>query len=337
MKKRLLSGLLAVVLVVSLAPAALAAAPAEEEAAQVLAALDIMVGTDKGGLELDRTVTRAEFTKMAVAASTSRDSVGNTVSVKPYPDVSSNYWAAPYIKVAVDLGMVKGDLKGYFNPNRTITLAEGVTMVLRLLGYQDSSFTGVWPTGQMALCDSLKLDEGLSIGANDSMTRRDAMYLIYNLLTTLNTSGQYHLNTLEPGMTLVNQRGEIDRVALINSTMEGPLVAGEDWQPEMPFDVNLATVYRSGDLSEVNDIQEEDVLYWSESLRTIWAYNNQVTGWISAISPTNSAPTSVTVGGRTYTISTADAAYDLSYLGEYEVGDTVTLLLGRDGDVVAVR
>lgn len=46
MKQRLLAGLLAVVLVLGLAPAALAAAPAEEEAAQVLAALDIMVGDE---------------------------------------------------------------------------------------------------------------------------------------------------------------------------------------------------------------------------------------------------------------------------------------------------
>ena len=71
MKKRLLSGLLAAVLALGLAPAALAAAPAEDEAAQVLAALDIMVGDSDGNLELGRAVTRAEFTKMAVAASTS--------------------------------------------------------------------------------------------------------------------------------------------------------------------------------------------------------------------------------------------------------------------------
>lgn len=116
MKKRLLSGLLAAVLVLGLAPAALAAAPAEDEAAQVLAALDIMVGDSDGNLELGRAVTRAEFTKMAVAASTSRDAVGDTVPVKPYPDVPQTYWAAPWIKAAVDLGLVQGDLRGYFNP-----------------------------------------------------------------------------------------------------------------------------------------------------------------------------------------------------------------------------
>ncbi len=95
MKQRLLAGLLAVVLVLGLAPAALAAAPAEEEAAQVLAALDIMVGDESGNLNLGATVTRAEFTKLAVAASTSRDAVGDTVSVKPYPDVPQSHWAAP--------------------------------------------------------------------------------------------------------------------------------------------------------------------------------------------------------------------------------------------------
>lgn len=70
------------------------------------------------------------------------------MSVKPYPDVPQSHWAAPYIKAAVDLGLVQGDLHGNFNPGRSITLAEGVTIVLRLLGYQDSDFTGVWPSAE---------------------------------------------------------------------------------------------------------------------------------------------------------------------------------------------
>ena len=336
MKKRLLSGLLAVVLVLGLLPAAFAAAPAQEEAAQVLAALDIMVGDENGNLNLDRAVTRAEFTKMAVAASTSRDSVGDTVSVKPYPDVPSTHWAAPFVKAAVDLNLVQGDLRGYFNPNRTITLAEGVTIVLRLLGYSDGDFTGVWPSGQMAQYRALKLNEGITIGQNTNMTRRDAMYLFYNLMITRNTSGTYHLNVLEPALNLVSQSGEIDRVALINSAMEGPVVASAGWQSAVPFDVSGATVYRSGKLSTFSAIQNQDVVYYSKSMRTVWAYTNKVTGAINALSPSASAPTSVTVAGKTYAIATPDAAYDLSDLGTYQVGDSVTLLLGRNDGVAAV-
>ena len=88
MKKRLLSGLLAAAMLLALAPAALAASvPAQDEVAQVLAALDIMVGDENGNLNLGSTVTRAEFAKLSVAATPAGDAVGDTVSISPYPDV----------------------------------------------------------------------------------------------------------------------------------------------------------------------------------------------------------------------------------------------------------
>lgn len=336
MKQRLLSGLLAVALVLGLAPAALAAAPVQEEATQVLAALDIMVGDANGNLNLGASVTRAEFTKMAVAASTSRDAVGDTVAVKPYPDVPQTHWAAPYIKAAVDLGLVQGDLHGNFNPGRTITLAEGVTIVLRLLGYEDADFTGAWPSGQMAQYRALKLNEGISAGQDSAMTRRDALYLFYNLMITKNKEGTYYLNVLEPTLNLVNTAGELDRVALINSAMEGPVVVSSGWQSQVGFDTASATVYRNGGASTLSAIQNQDVVYWSDSMRTIWAYSNKVTGIYESAAPSASSPTSVTVAGKSYDIETTQAAYQLSDLGGYQVGDSVTLLLGRNGGVAAV-
>ena len=44
----------------------------------------------------------------------------------------------------------------------------------------------------------------------------------------------------------------------------------------------------------------------------------------------------MTVAGRSYAIESSAAAYVLSDLGEYHLGDTVTLLLGRGGGVAAV-
>lgn len=336
MKKRMLSALLAGALLLALAPAALAAAPSQEEAAQVLAALDIMVGDENGSLNLGSTVTRAEFAKLSVAATPAGDTVGDTVSVSPYPDVPRTNWAAPWIKAAVDQGLVKGNLYGYFEPNRTITLAEGVTIVLRLLGYQDGDFTGVWPAGQMAQYRALKLDQGVACGQNDAMTRRDAMYLFYNLMTAQSKlTGTYYINTLEPGT--VNAAGEIDRVALINSAMEGPVVAEGNWQSRIPFNVNAAKVYRGGAASTLGAVQSLDVVYWSKSMRTIWAYSSKATGTYERAAPSASAPSSVTIAGKTYAIENTAAAFDLSDLGPYKVGDAVTVLLGRDGGVAAVR
>lgn len=333
MKRRILPILLSLALCASLLPSALAAPAPVEDVAQVLAALDIMTGDQYGNLMLERTVTRAEFTKLSVAASPMGKNVGAATTVSPYPDVPYTAWEAPYVEAAVAGGLVKGNLYGYFEPGREITLKEGVTIVLRLLGYADSDFSGVWPTGQMTLYRNLDLDEGIAIGPDDNMTRQDAMRLFYNLLTAQTKQGQTYLNLLGHGL---NAAGEIDRVALINSAMNGPVVMAPGWESKVTFDVNTAKVYRKGQLSTLSSLQAGDVIYWSKSMRTLWAYADSVTGLYQAVAPNPSSPTTVTVAGKTYPIETADAAYALSNLGSYKVGDTVTLLLGRDGGVAAV-
>lgn len=335
MKRRLTALILAAVLMTGIVPAAFAVAPSQNQAAQALAALDVMVGDENGNLMLDRSVTRAEFTKMIITMSSYKDSVGDETSVSPYPDVPYTYWAAPYVEAAVQAGYVTGYLDGTFRPRKTISLAEGVTLALRLLGYKDSDFIGFYPSGQMALYRTLKLDEGLTASANaDSLTRRDAMYLLYNLLTAKNKAGTIYITTLGYSLT---SSGEVDLVALVNDAMEGPVVAESDWQSELPFSLGSATVYRSGALSSVSAIQTGDVLYWSASMRTVWAYTTKVTGTYQSALPSSSAPASVTVAGKSYAIETSAAAFALSDLGSINTGDTVTLLLGRSGSVAAVQ
>ena len=334
MKKRILPVLLSLALCLSLLPGALAvpAGPVSEaEAAQVLAALGIMTGDPDGGLRLDDTITRAELITMAVVGSAYKDSVGDTASVKPYPDVPREEWYAPYVELARDKGLVGGYTDGTFRPQANITLAETATIVLNLLGYQASDFSGQWPTGQMSVFRSLNLDTGVTASQDQPIVRRDALYIFYNLLTAKNKMGQTYLTTLGHALT---SAGEIDRVALINATMEGPALAGGDWQARLG--ISPITVYRSGKLSSPANLQPEDVIYWSKSMRTVWAYSDKVTGLYQAASPSVSAPKTVTVAGRSYSIETADAAYALSSLGQFRVGDPVTLLLGRDGGVAAV-
>ena len=331
MKKRVLSALLAAALTLSLATPALALT-GREEAAQVLSALDIMTGDENGNLNLSAPVTRAEFVKMLMAASPI--SVGDVTYVSPYPDVPASHWAAPYVEAAVAAGYVTGYLDGTFRPANTITLAEGVVMALRLLGYTNADFSGSFPAGQMAMYKSLDLDEGITIGQNDTMTRQDAMYLFYNLLTApTRTTGQPYLSSvLGYGLTA---DGEVDALALLNGTMDGPVVVGEaGWKDKIPFDISTAAVTRNGTATTAAALMDNDVVYWSKNLKALWVYTNKITGPIQAITPA-SAPTSVTVSGKSYTIETSSAAYALSDLGTFEVGDSVTLLLGRDGKVAA--
>ena len=331
MKKRVLSALLAAALTLSLACPALAVT-SRDDAAQALAALDIMTGDENGHLNLSAPVTRAEFVKMLMAASPI--SVGDVTYVSPYPDVPASHWAAPYVEAAVAAGYVTGYLDGTFRPANTITLAEGVVMALRLLGYSNEDFSGSFPAGQMSMYKTLDLDEGIAIGQNDTMKRQDAMYLFYNLLTApTKTTGQPYLSSvLGYGLT---PEGEVDTLALLNGTMDGPVVVGESgWRDKIPFDLSTARVTRNGAASTAEALSDHDVVYFSKNMRALWVYTNRVTGPIQAITPA-SAPTSVTVAGKSYAIETSSAAFALSDLGSFEVGDPVTLLLGRDGKVAA--
>ncbi len=338
MKKTVLSLLLCAALLLPSLPAAQASggAPATvQEAAQILAALDIMVGDEKGELHLDRAVTRAEFTKLLLAASSYRSGVGSQASVAPYPDVPREVWYAPWVQAARDYGLVRGNLAGYFEPERTITLAEGVTMLLRLLGYQDGEFAGAWPTPQMSLARSLELDAAVEAGERDALSRKDALYLFYNLLSApMKGSGAAYITTLGYPLT---SNGQLDRVSILNSAMGGPLVLEGQALSSLPFDPATAQVYRNGRASSLSSLRELDVLYYSGSMRTLWAWSDKVTGMVQAVSPSAASPAAVTVGGKSYSLSGAEAVYALSDLGSFRVGDTVTLLLGRSGECVSVR
>ena len=129
MKTRILSGLLCAALMLTLAPAALAASGTStpvSEAAQVINALDIMVGDGSGDLQLGRLVNRAEFITMAVKASPVADQVGQA-STSPFPDVPYTHWAAGYVQVGVSQGYIAGYLDGTFRPDNAILLEEAVS------------------------------------------------------------------------------------------------------------------------------------------------------------------------------------------------------------------
>ena len=322
--KRFFSALLAACLTLALLlpVSAAGSAPSLEDAVQAVTALGIATGEN-----LSQKVTRAEFTAMAVKATPGGDGVGQAAA-SPYPDVPRSHWASGYVEAAVSRGLVTAYSDGTFRPDGEMKLAEGAEMVLALLGYSRSDFSGAYPTGQLSMYRSLKLDRGVSAsGAAAPLTRQDAVYLFYNLLSARTKEGAPYIQQL--GHSL-DASGRPNLVSLIN----GEVVAQRGWQSQLPF--TPGKVYRNGSLVAASAVQDYDVIYWNSSMSTVWAYAKKATGAIQAIAPDRASPTSVTVAGRTYEIESSAAAYALSDLGEYHLGNTVTLLLGRSGGVAAV-
>jgi hypothetical protein len=123
---------------------------------------------------------------------------------------------------------------------------------------------------------------------------------------------------------------------LVGQTLEGPLVAEGNWTSKLEFAPDQGKIYQNGIAISPAQIGDYDILYYSNALRTIWVFHNRITGVLEGVSPTASAPQTVTVSGRTYAIESKEAAYDLSSLGSFRTGDTITLLLGKDGGAAGV-
>lgn len=231
----------------------------------------------------------------------------------------------------MEQGWVTGYIDGSFRPESTITLEEGCTALLRLLGYDSSSLTGSYPEAQLTKARAVGLLDGLDLSQGDTLTRQDCVTLFYNLLTAEDSSGAVYGTTL--GYTVTN--GEVDYSALVSAGTRGPFVA-ESASLSLPFSAENITVYRDGAASDLSAVSRYDVYYYNESLRTVWIYTQQVTGTLTARSPGAASPESVTVAGNEYELGTSAATYKVSSQGSFSLGDTVTLLLGMNGEVVDV-
>src|SRR5699024_7508340 len=97
------------------------------------------------------------------------------------------------------------------------------------------------------------------------MTRRNMMYLFYNLLNAETRDGQVYAQTL--GYTL-NDNGEIDYLSMVSDTMQGPYVVEGSLSDIVSGDNK--TVYRNGYTSTADAVQKYDVVYYNDS--AIWAY-----------------------------------------------------------------
>ena len=96
----------------------------------------VIYGRDEKTFAPNESITRAEFTAMAVRFfEVYGDGAPEIMEqYSGFNDVSSGYWAAQYIQDAAIRGWIKGYGDGTFRADRFITRAEVVTIVNRLLG-----------------------------------------------------------------------------------------------------------------------------------------------------------------------------------------------------------
>lgn len=102
----------------------------------------------------------------------------------------------------------------------------------------------------------------------------------------------------------------------------------------IPIDFDGLTVYRDNKTVTVADIKADDVIYYNTNTNTMDVYTKKVTGIYNKALPSKAYVTSVNVGGNEYKINSkvSTAKLDASD-GSFNIGDKVTLLLGKNDEV----
>ena len=328
MKKRFLALLLAVCIAASMLVLPVRAA-GNNTAVQVAVTLGGLTADQTGEASLDAALSRGQLAKLLTAFSAYRESAASQGTTgKLFSDVTADNGWAPYIRIAVQQGWLSGYTNGSFRPDNGVTLEEACTAVLKLLGYDVTTLSGSFPAAQLNKASSLGLRANLSRKQGEAMTLADGAVLLYNALTAATSEGSVYGTSL--GFTVTN--GQLDTSSILLRSLEGPFVAGSS--EHLPF--VPATVYRNDSQTDSAQLDPYDVYYYNQSAKTVWIYSRRAAGRITAVSPSASAPTSVTVAGVSYTLASSAAASQLSSLNGGGVGQVVTLLLGMNNEAVAV-
>lgn len=191
MKKKLVV-LLAVVMMFAFSASAYAAVFSDmdeqsvtvQDAVAKAVALGIIDGYEDGTFGPGQTITRAEFAKIAVTAAGAKDTATMLEkNASSFKDVKANSWYTGWINAGESLGIFLGDPNGNFRPNDTISNQEVVTVMMRLLGYNDN-LTGTWPVNYVTKANQIHMLDDVTIVATAPATRADVAVMLDATLDT---------------------------------------------------------------------------------------------------------------------------------------------------------
>jgi len=191
--KKVLSAVIAMALAFSLVPASFAAKVTLSDVADTasyatavntLVALKVINGYEDGTFLPDNKITRAEATKVMVAALNQLDAAEGMKGATQFTDVESRHeWATGYINAGVQNGYINGMGDGTFAPDAEVTYAQMVKMLVSAMNYdQYAAYLGGYPTGYLSIAGSEGITDGVNANANDAVTRAQVAQLVYNAL-----------------------------------------------------------------------------------------------------------------------------------------------------------
>lgn len=142
--------------------------------------LGIVNGTGENKFNPEKTVTRAELSKM-VTEIVAKNAGSST---KTFADIEG-HWGKSYISKAIGLGILNGYSDGTFKPNNSVSYAEAIAIIMRCMGYSDleKNTSSVWYENYITKMKEIGLDFGLEdFNPNAGANRGDISIILWNML-----------------------------------------------------------------------------------------------------------------------------------------------------------
>lgn len=254
---------------------------------ELLIRMNIISGYDDGTLKLDRTITRAEASRMLCYAINSADMIegfertytkegieemkrdfaraGIDFEYNGFSDVDIMSWYHPYVYAAKNfMNCIGGYEDGTFRPENTVSEIEFLTMLERALGYSGMiEAEGGYPDGVISIANRLKLIDNPS---DAPAARERAVTMIYNALNshivtadglTFNENG-----TLESTYSLTYTLLEYRDICKVHGTIKKSSVLPDKtlvFVPDNDLDIDRFRLYKGKEytfVKEYSDITE---------------------------------------------------------------------------------
>ena len=163
------------------------------EAITMLSDLGIIQGKDDGKYHSEDTITRAEACALIARMLTGDPQVSQYAGASNFTDVVKGSWKESVVGYCVVNGITVGVGNNKFEPDRAITDAEFVTMVVRAMGYETTGTS--YPYGHISAAQANGLLDDVTVVPSSAALRGEDAQIIYNALFADYARGAKRINT----------------------------------------------------------------------------------------------------------------------------------------------
>ncbi len=145
----------------------------------------IVNGYDDGSYQADKTINRAEFTKIIIEATMDIDTTDTSLGSLDLTDLTDGAWYVPYVKAAVEEGIIEGYPDKTFKPTDPINFVEASKIIVKGFEYDIDEDSETW---YKPYVEELEDKNSIPTSINDfnsDVTRGEMAEIIYILLDSI--------------------------------------------------------------------------------------------------------------------------------------------------------